>query len=436
MSGTRSVHDTPAAGAAPAANPVSAAAPAYDVQAIRRDFPALHQQVHGKPLVYLDNAATTHKPRQVLDAIVGFYTRDNSNVHRGVHELSVRATDSYEGAREKIRQFIGAASEREIVFVRGTTEGINLAARCFVGPRLEADDEILVTALEHHSDIVPWQMLCEKTGAVLRVVPIDDAGAVHLEEFEKLLGPRTRFVALSYVSNALGTILPVKAMVARAHAHGVPVLVDAAQAVPHLHVDVQDLDCDFLVFSGHKLYGPTGIGVLYGKRAHLEAMPPWQGGGDMISSVTFEKSTWNRLPWKFEAGTPDIAGAIGLGAAIDYVQAIGLDAIAAHEAELLRRATAAVGALPGVRLLGTAPQKGAVLSFVIDGIHPHDIGTILDRLGIAIRTGHHCAQPVMERFGVPATARASFALYNTPDEIDALAAGVRQVIEMLGPVER
>jgi cysteine desulfurase / selenocysteine lyase len=404
----------------------------YDVEALRRDFPALHQRVHGKPLVYLDNAATTQKPQRVIDTITSFYTGFNSNVHRGVHELSQRATEAFEGARETVRGFIGAASEREVVFVRGTTEGINLAARCFVGPRLQPGDEVLITGLEHHSNIVPWQMLCEKTGAQLRVVPIDDAGEVQLDEFERLLGPRTKFVSIAYISNALGTVLPVKEMIARAHAAGAPVLVDAAQAVAHVRVDVQDLDCDFLAFSGHKLYGPTGIGVLYGKREHLEAMPPWQGGGDMISSVTFEKTTWNRLPWKFEAGTPDIAGGIGLGAAIDYVESVGLDAIAAHEAVLLERATEAVGSLPGVRLVGTAHEKGSVLSFVIEGIHPHDIGTILDREGVAIRTGHHCAQPVMDRYGVPATARASFALYNTTGEVDALVRGLDKVIEMLG----
>jgi len=409
-----------------------ATAKPYDVEAIRRDFPALQQTVHGKPLVYLDNAATTQKPRAVIDAMVRFYTETNSNVHRGVHELSQRATEAFEGARLKVQRFIGAESEREIVFVRGTTEGINLAARCFVGHRLDAGDEILVTGLEHHSNIVPWQMLCEKTGARLRVAPIDDAGEVPLDTFEKLLGPRTKFVSIAYVSNALGTVLPVKEMVARAHRAGVPVLVDAAQAVSHMKVDVRDLDCDFLAFSGHKLYGPTGIGVLYGKRQHLESMPPWQGGGDMISSVTFEKSTWNRLPWKFEAGTPDIAGGIGLGAAIDYVQSVGLDAIAAHEDDLLTRATEAVGALPGVRLIGTAAEKESVLSFVIEGIHPHDIGTILDREGVAIRTGHHCAQPVMDRFGIPATARASFGLYNTREEVAALVRGLERVIGMLG----
>jgi cysteine desulfurase/selenocysteine lyase len=415
------------------ARPIATAPPHhYDVEAVRRDFPALHQTVHGKPLVYLDNAATTQKPRQVVDAIVRFYTESNSNVHRGVHELSQRATDAFEGARETVRRFIDAASEREIIFVRGTTEAINLVARCFVRQRLQPGDEILVTGLEHHSNIVPWQMLCEKTGARLRAVPIDDAGEVRLDEYERLLGPRTKFVSLSYLSNALGTLNPVKEMVATAHAAGAPVLLDAAQAVAHQRVDVLDLDCDFLAFSGHKVYGPTGIGVLYGRRAHLEAMPPWQGGGDMISSVTFEKSTWNQLPWKFEAGTPDIAGAVGLGAALTYLESVGIEAVAAHEQDLLRHATEVIGALPGVRLVGTARKKGSVLSFVIQGIHPHDIGTILDHEGVAIRTGHHCAQPVMDRFGVPATARASFGLYNTREEIGSLRRGVEKAIAMLG----
>jgi cysteine desulfurase/selenocysteine lyase len=404
----------------------------YDVRAVRRDFPALHQAVHGKPLVYLDNAATTQKPQSVLDALVRYYAETNSNVHRGVHDLSVRATEAFEGARATVRRFLGAASDHEIVFTRGTTEAINLVARCFARQRLEPGDEVLITELEHHSNIVPWQMLCERTGARLRVVPIDDAGDLELDAFERRLGERTRFFAVSYVANALGTVNPVREMIAQAHARGVPVLVDAAQAVPHMRVDVQHLDCDFLAFSGHKLYGPTGIGVLYGKRAHLEAMPPWQGGGDMISSVTFERSTWNRLPWKFEAGTPDIAGAIGLGAAIEYVGKLGFEAIGAHEDALLRLATEKVGALPGVRIVGTARRKSSVLSFVLQGVHSHDLGTVLDRDGIAIRTGHHCAQPVMERYGIPATARASFGLYNTLDEVDALARGVERVIEMFG----
>jgi cysteine desulfurase/selenocysteine lyase len=404
----------------------------YDIQAVRRDFPALHQEVHGRPLVYLDNAATTQKPRAMIEAIARFYAEYNSNVHRGVHYLSVRATDAYEGARETVRRFVNAESEREIVFVRGTTEAMNLVARCFARPRLQAGDEILVTGLEHHSNIVPWQLVCETTGAKLVHVPIDDAGEVPLGEFERRLGARTRLAAFAWVSNALGTVNPVQEMVRLAHARGVPVALDAAQAAPHMRIDVRALDCDFLAFSGHKVYGPTGIGVLYGKRAHLEAMPPWQGGGDMISSVTFEGSTWNRLPWKFEAGTPDIAAGIGLGAALQYVETLGLDAIAAHEAELLQYATERIGAIPRLRLLGTAKHKASVVSFVIDGIHPHDIGTVLDRDGIAIRTGHHCAQPVMDRFGVPATARASFGLYNTVGEVDALEAGIHKVIELLG----
>jgi cysteine desulfurase/selenocysteine lyase len=410
----------------------AAAVHPYDVEAVRRDFPVLAVRVHGKPLVYLDNAATTQKPKQVLEAMMDFYTGYNSNVHRGVHDLSQRATAAFEAARDRVRRYIGAASEHEVVFVRGTTEAVNLVARCFVRQRLTPGDEILITGLEHHSNIVPWQMLCEKTGGVLRVAPLDDTGEVPLDSYTALLGPRTKFVALSWVSNALGTVNPAKEMIARAHAAGAPVLVDAAQAAAHMRVDVQDLDCDFLALSGHKLYGPTGIGVLYGKRAHLESMPPWQGGGDMISSVTFEKSTWNRLPWKFEAGTPDIAGGIGLGAAIAYVEALGLDAIAAHEGDLLAQATEAVAALPGVQILGTAAHKASVLSFVMRGIHPHDIGTVLDREGIAIRTGHHCAQPVMDRYGVPATARASFGLYNTRAEVDALVRGLCTVQSMLG----
>jgi len=406
--------------------------PGYDVDAVRQDFPALHQLVHGRPLVYLDNAATTQKPRAVIDAISHYYSTDNSNVHRGVHLLSVRATDAYEGARESVRQFLHAESEREILFVRGTTEAVNLVARCFVRERLQPGDEVLVTGLEHHSNIVPWQLVCEDAGAHLVHVPITDRGDVDLDDFRARLTPRTRFVALAWVSNALGTVNPVHEMIAAAHAAGIPVLLDAAQAVPHFAVDVQAIDCDFLAFSGHKLYGPTGIGVLYGKRALLEAMPPWQGGGDMIRSVTFEKSEWNRLPWKFEAGTPDIAGAIGLAAAIRYVGALGLDAIAAHEAALLHHAAATLGSIPRVRLIGTAAHRAGVVSFVIDGVHPHDIGTVLDREGVAIRTGHHCAQPVMDRFGIPATARASFGLYNTSAEIDALGAAVRKTIEMMG----
>jgi cysteine desulfurase/selenocysteine lyase len=403
---------------------------AYDVKAVRRDFPALHQEVHGKRLVYLDNAATTQKPRAVIDAVVRFYSEDNANVHRGVHLLSVRATEAYEAAREKVRRYINATSVRECIFVRGTTEAINLVAQSFVRPRLRSGDEILVTTMEHHSNIVPWQLVCEQTGGVLRVAPITDEGELQLDELEKLLGTRTRIVALSHVSNALGTVNPVKRVVEMAHARGVPVLVDGAQALAHLPVDVQDLGCDFYAFSGHKVYGPTGSGGLWGRRELLEAMPPWQGGGDMISSVSFEKTTYNRLPYKFEAGTPDIAAAIGFGAALDYVTSLGLDAIAAYEDEVLAQATRALAALPGVRLIGTAKRKASVLSFVIEGVHPHDIGTILDQEGIAIRTGHHCAEPVMHRFGVPATARASFGLYNTPEEAAALVEGIGKVLEV------
>ena len=412
--------------AAPAGSPA-----AFDVRARRRDVPGLHQEVHGEPLVYLDNAATTQKPRAVLEALQRFYVEDCANVHRGVHLLSVRATEAYEAARDSVGRFLNATSAREIVFVRGTTEAINLVAQTFVRRRLGAGDEILITAMEHHSNIVPWQFVCAETGARLRVAPIDDTGELRLDEFERLLGPRTRFVAVVHVSNALGTVNPVRRIVELAHARGIPVLVDGAQAVAHLTVDVQALDCDFYAFSGHKLYGPTGIGVLYGKRAHLDAMPPYQGGGDMIGSVTFEKTTYNRPPYKFEAGTPHIAGAIGLAAAIDYVSATGLEAIGAHEHEILDLATAALAGVPGLRFLGTARERAGVVSFVIDGVHPHDIGTVLDGEGIAIRTGHHCAQPLMRRLGVEACARASFGLYNTRAEVEALAAGLGKVIEVL-----
>ncbi len=399
---------------------------------VRKDFPILRQTVHGKPLVYLDNAATSQKPQAVIDAIRNFYTGDCSNIHRGVHLLSERATASFEETRRKVQLFLNAADSREIVFVRGATEGINLVAQSFVRPRLAAGDEVLITAMEHHSNIVPWQMVCEEKGARLRVAPINDRGELILEEFERLLGPRTKLVSVTHVSNALGTINPVRHIIEMAHAREVPVLVDGAQAAPHARVDVGALDCDFYVFSGHKVYGPTGIGVLYGKAALLEAMPPYQGGGDMISSVTFEKTVYNALPYKFEAGTPNIAGTIGLGAAIDYVQGVGLDAIAAHEGELLCYATGAVSGIPGVRIIGTARHRAAVLSFVVNGVHPHDVGTILDQEGIAVRAGHHCAQPVMQRFGVPATTRASFAMYNTIEEVDALVRGIRNVKEVFG----
>jgi len=402
----------------------------FDVRKIRDDFPALRQQLYGRPLVYLDNAATTQKPRVVLEAMRGFYERDCANIHRGVHLLSERATQAYEDARIKIQHFLNAALAREIIFVRGATEGINLVAQTYGRANLRAGDEVLITAMEHHSNIVPWQIVCEEKGAVLRVAPMNDQGELLLEEFESMLTPRTKFVSLGHVSNALGTVNPVRELIALAHRRNVPVLIDGAQAVPHLKVDVQELGCDFYVFSGHKLFGPTGIGVLYGKESLLEAMPPYQGGGDMISSVTFEKTTYNSLPYKFEAGTPNIAGTIGLGAAIDYVNQVGLEAAAAHEREVLEYATAAVSRLPGVRLIGTAREKAAVLSFVMEGIHAHDAGTILDRQGIAVRTGHHCAMPVMERFGVPATTRASFAFYNTKEEVEALVAGIHKVLEV------
>ena len=399
---------------------------------VRSDFPFLQQRVHGKPLVYLDNAATSQKPQAVIDAITGFYTNGCANIHRGIHALSQRATEDYEQARLKARHFLNATYSREIVFVRGSTEGINLVAQSFVRPRLEAGDEVLITAMEHHSNIVPWQMVCGERDARLRVAPMDDRGELILEEFERRLGPRTRFVAASHVSNALGTVNPVREMVAMAHRRGIPILLDGAQAAPHVPVDVGGLECDFYVFSGHKVYGPTGIGVLYGKAALLEAMPPYQGGGDMIASVTFEKTDYNVIPYKFEAGTPHIAGVIGLGAAIDYVEGIGLEEMAAQESELLHYAAAAVSAIPGVRIIGTARHKAGVLSFVLDGVHPHDIGTILDQEGIAIRAGHHCTQPVMQRFGLPATARASFAIYNTAEDVDALVRGIHKVREIFG----
>jgi cysteine desulfurase/selenocysteine lyase len=402
----------------------------FDVERIRGDFPILHTRVHGHPLVYLDNAATSQKPRSVIDAIVRYYEGENANIHRGVHYLSQVATEEFEKARETVRGFVNAAQSSEIIFTRGTTEAINLVAQTYGRAHLGAGDEVLITAMEHHSNIVPWQMLCEGKGAKLRVAPINDAGELLLEEFDKLLGRRTKVVAVAHVSNALGTINPLKRMVALAHARGIPVVVDGAQAVPHLGVDVQDLDADFYAFSGHKMYGPTGIGVLYGKHALLDAMPPYQGGGDMISSVTFEKTTYNKLPHKFEAGTPDMAGVAGLKAAIDYMNGIGIAKIAGHEHDLLEYATEELGALPGVRLIGTAREKASVLSFVLDEVHPHDIGTILDQQGIAVRTGHHCAQPVMERFHIPATVRASFAVYNTKAEIDALVRGIRKVREV------
>jgi cysteine desulfurase/selenocysteine lyase len=405
---------------------------AFDVQKVRRDFPILHQKVHGKPLVYLDNAATTQKPLAVIEAIQHYYLHDNSNIHRGVHTLSERATEAYERVRETARKFLNAASTKEIIFVRGTTEAINLVAQTYGRKNIGGGDEIVITALEHHSNIVPWQMLCEEKGAILRVAPINDQGELLLEDFEKLLNAKTKIVAIAHLSNALGTINPVREIIRMAHARNIPVLVDGAQAAPRLQVDVQALDCDFYAISGHKLYGPTGIGILYGKTKLLEAMPPWQGGGDMIASVTFDKTVYNRLPYKFEAGTPNIADTIGLGAAIDYLNHLGLEEIERHEADLLAYATESVGAISDVRIIGTAREKAGVLSFVMGEIHPHDIGTILDTEGIAIRTGHHCAQPVMQRFNIPATARASFGLYNTREEIDALVAGIRKVQEVMG----
>jgi cysteine desulfurase/selenocysteine lyase len=407
--------------------------PAYDVRKIREDFPILASVVHGKPLVYLDNAATTQKPRPVIEAVRRYYEEQNSNIHRGVHALSETATKAFEDVRVKVQRFLNAADPREIVFTRGTTEAINLVARSAVRPSLKPGDEILITHLEHHSNIVPWQMLRDETGAVLKVAPIDDRGEVIVEEFERLLSPRTKFVSIAHVSNALGTVLPVKRMIEAAHRAGALVLVDGAQAAAHLAVDVRALDADFYAFSGHKLYGPTGVGALYGKLALLEKMPPYQGGGDMILSVTFEKTLYNRVPHKFEAGTPHIEGVIGLGPALDYVSRIGLDAIAAHEHELLAYATERLRAVPGFRLYGAAREKAAVVSFTLEGAHPHDVGTILDQEGVAIRTGHHCAQPVMERFGIPATARASFALYNTREEVDALVASLGRVAEVFKP---
>jgi len=382
--------------------------------------------------VYLDNAATSQKPKCVVDAITRFYLLDNANIHRGVHQLSERSTQAYENARVKVQRFLSAADSREIIFVRGATEGINLVAQAYGRKYVGSGDEIVISALEHHSNIVPWQMLCEEKGAVLRVIPINDRGELELDKFEKLLNPHTRLIAVSHISNALGTINPVREIVGASHRWNVPVLVDGAQAVPHMKVDVHNLDCDFYVFSGHKMFGPTGIGVLYGKKRFLESMPPYQGGGDMIRSVTFEKTIYNALPYKFEAGTPDIAGVIGLGAAVDYLNQIGLDAVAAHEHELLEYGTQALEGISGLRLIGTARDKAAVFSFVLAGVHPHDLGTVLDHEGIAVRTGHHCAQPVMDRFGIPATARASLALYNTREEIDALVTGIYRVKEVFG----
>ena len=407
-------------------------APEFDVAKIRAEFPILKQQVNGKPLVYMDNAATSQKPQCVIDTITHFYSAHNSNVHRGVHYLSQLATRELEGARDIVKKFLNAASDKEVIFTKGTTDGINLVANSYGRKFIKAGDEIIISALEHHANIVPWQMLCEQTGAVLRVIPMNDDGELLMEEYEKLLNAKTKIVSVNYVSNALGTINPVKRIIELAHAQDVPVLIDGAQSAPHLKVDVRELDCDFYAFSGHKVCGPTGIGILYGKQHWLEQMPPVQGGGDMIRTVTFEKTTYNDLPYKLEAGTPHIEGGIGLGRAIQYLESIGLDNIAAYENELLDYATELIGGIKGVRIIGTAREKASVLSFLIDDIHPHDIGTILDQEGIAIRAGHHCAQPIMQRFNVSATARASFAFYNTKEEIDALANSISKVIEIFG----
>jgi cysteine desulfurase/selenocysteine lyase len=402
----------------------------FDVDAVRADFPILRRQIRGRRLAYLDNAATTQKPQVVLDALMGYYTTSNANVHRGVHLLSELATEAHEAAREKVRAFFNARSVAEIIFTRNSTEGLNLVAHAFGRWRVQAGDEVVISAMEHHSNIVPWQLLCEERGAHLRVAPINDAGELILDELDGLMGPRTKLLSVTHMSNALGTINPIAEIVRMAHDRGVPVLVDGSQAAYHMPVDVQALDCDFYVATGHKLYGPTGIGVLYGRQALLEEMPPFLGGGDMIRSVTFEKSTWNDLPFKFEAGTPDIAGAIGLGAALDYMSAVGLDRVSRHERDLLEYATASLAEIPGARIIGTARNKASILSFVLEGVHPHDIGTIVDQEGVAIRTGHHCAQPVMERFGVPATARASFAMYNTREDVDALMGALRRVLSV------
>ena len=400
-----------------------------DVERVRQEFPILNEKPYGEPLVYLDSAATTQKPQAVIDAMSRFYSRDNANVHRGVHYLSERATEAYEGARAKVGGFLNAADASEIVFTRGTTEAINLVAQTYARTHLDEGDEVLVTAMEHHSNIVPWQMVCEQRGARLRVAPINDAGELLVDELERLVGPRTKLVAVTHVSNVLGTINPIRRITEIAHARGARVLVDGAQAAPHLDIDVQALGCDFYALSGHKMYGPTGIGVLYGRSELLEEMPPYQGGGDMIASVSFEKTVYNKIPYKFEAGTPNLAGAVGLGAAIDFLGGLGHEALAAHEHDVLAYGVRALSALPGLRLIGTAPAKASVVSFVLDGVHPHDIGTILDRQGVAIRAGHHCAQPLLSRLGLAATARASLACYSTRHDIDALVAGLGTVQE-------
>ncbi|OGP14085.1 MAG: cysteine sulfinate desulfinase [Deltaproteobacteria bacterium RIFCSPLOWO2_02_FULL_50_16] len=403
-----------------------------DIEKIRADFPILRQSIRGRSLVYLDNAATSQKPRSVIEAIGSYYSEQNANVHRGVHYLSEKATEEVENVRVRVKKFIKAQDHREVIFVRGTTEAINLVAQSYGRAHLQAGDEVMITEMEHHSNIVPWQIVCEEKGARLKVAPIDDAGDLELDLLESLFSKRTRLVALSHISNVLGTINPVKKVIEMAHRYQVPVLIDGAQAVPHMNIDVQDLDCDFYAFSGHKMYGPTGIGVLYGKRGLLEAMPPYQGGGDMIRKVTFEGTEYNDLPYKFEAGTPHIAGIIGLGAAVDYIQGMGLEKIAAHENELLQDATQALQKISGVEIIGKARDRACVLSFVMEGVHPHDVGTIIDQEGVAIRVGHHCAMPLMKRLGVPATARASFAVYNSHEDIQALVHGLRKVREVFG----
>jgi cysteine desulfurase/selenocysteine lyase len=406
--------------------------PALDAERVRKDFPILERMINGRPLVYLDSGASSQRPLPVLRAVEDYETHSHANVHRGVHALSQAATEAFEGARERIRRFINARSTKEIIYVRGTTEGINLVAQSYARPRFKAGDEILITGLEHHANIVPWQMVCEQTGCTLKVAPIDRRGELVYDEFLKLLSPRTKLVAVAHVSNALGTVLPVKRIIDAAHAQGAVVLIDGAQAVPHTAVDVRALGCDFYTFSSHKIYGPTGVGILYGREELLEAMPPWQGGGDMILSVSFEKTTYNELPYKFEAGTPNISGAVGMAAAMDYIEGLGIDKIAAHEQRLLQLATTELERIPGIHIIGQAAHKAAVLSFTMEGVHPHDLGTILDTEGIAVRTGHHCAQPVMTFFGIPATARASFGVYNTEKDVASLVAGLQKVREVFG----
>ena len=410
--------------------PARLPAPPIDVERVRQDFPLLHQRVRGKPMVYHDNAATSQKPQSVIDAVTRFYTSENANIHRGVHYLSERATDAYDQVREKVARFLNARSSREIIFTRGTTEGINLVAQSYGRPALKPGDDIVITAMEHHSNIVPWQLVCEQTGSRLRAAPFNDAGELDVDAFERLLTDRTRLVSVVHVSNALGTVNPVKRLIALAHDRGIPVLLDGAQSAPHLGVDVQELDCDFFAFSGHKLFGPTGVGVLFGRESLLEQMPPYQGGGDMIATVTLERSTWAPLPAKFEAGTPMIAQVMGLGAALDYVMDLGFERISSWEHQLLSYATERVIGVEGLKLIGTAAHKASILGFTLKGVHPHDIGAILDDSGVAIRAGHHCAQPVMRHFGIPATARASFAFYNTRDEADILADALMQVRRM------